>query len=290
MLPLPTSENPMAGGRKARVSREAPAERHQGGGLSVDSAPSGVKDRSLLRAQVGRATPGLTTCAREVPRLGTLAAQDCWGNHERMEVRPPASAVAYIRVSSKAQDLATQRAAIERAAVGRGDAIVHWYAEKASAKTIAREELQRLRADVRAGKVGRLYVYRLDRLARSGIRDTLEIVEELRAHKVDLVTISDGFDLNGPAAEVILAVMAWAAKMERLAINERISAARDRLAAEGRPWGRPSRFTATDRCKMAKLRDEGRSIRQIAMAVKAPRSSVALALRKPATRAQRAVQ
>ena len=109
---------------------------------------------------------------------------------------------------------------------------------------------------------------------------TLEIVEELRAHRVDLVTISDGFDLDGPAAEVILAVMAWTAKMERLAINERISAARDRLAAEGRPWGRPSRFTPADRRKMAKLRDEGRTIREIAVALKIPRSSVARAVRR----------
>lgn len=38
--------------------------------------------------------------------------------------------------------------------------------------------------------------------------------------------MADGIDLNGPAAEVVLAVLAWAAKMERLAINERISAAR----------------------------------------------------------------
>jgi DNA invertase Pin-like site-specific DNA recombinase len=47
----------------------------------------------------------------------------------------------------------------------------------------------------------------------------------------------------GPEAEVILAVMAWAAKMERLAINERIAAARERLAGEGRPWGRPPRLS-----------------------------------------------
>ena len=57
------------------------------------------------------------------------------------------------------------------------------------------------------------------------------------------MTVADGFDLAGPVAEVVLAVMAWAAKMERLAINERIAAARERLAEEGRPWGRPSRIT-----------------------------------------------
>jgi len=125
------------------------------------------------------------------------------------------NAAAYVRVSSKAQDHASQRAAIERTAIARGDRVTRWYAEKKSAKTIARDELQRLRADVRAGHVRKLYVFRLDRLARSGIRDTFEVVEELRAHGCELVTVADGFDLNGPAAEVVLAVMAWAAKMAR---------------------------------------------------------------------------
>jgi DNA invertase Pin-like site-specific DNA recombinase len=186
---------------------------------------------------------------------------------------------AYVRVSSKAQDHASQRSAIERVAAARGEPITVWYSEKRSAKTIAREELQRLRADVRAGRVSKLYVYRLDRLARSGIRDTFEVVEELRAHGCKLVTVSDGFDLEGPAAEVVLAVMAWAAKMERLAINERISAARERLAAEGRPWGRPSRFSASDIEKMRAYRCSGKSIRDIAVALKIPRSSVAYALK-----------
>jgi hypothetical protein len=47
------------------------------------------------------------------------------------------------------------------------------------------------------------------------------------------VNVADGFDLNGPHAEVIIAVLAWAAKMERLATAERIAAARERIEAEG---------------------------------------------------------
>lgn len=58
-----------------------------------------------------------------------------------------------------------------------------------------------------------------------------EVVEELRAHGCQVVAVADGFDLEGPAAEVVLAVMAWAAKVERLSINERIASARDRLEA-----------------------------------------------------------
>jgi DNA invertase Pin-like site-specific DNA recombinase len=184
-------------------------------------------------------------------------------------------ATAYLRVSSRAQDYPTQKSAIERAATARDDTITDWRAEKRSGKTLARPELDRLRADARAGHVRRLYVFKLDRLTRSGIRDTFEVIEELRAHGAELVSVSDGFALDGPAAEVVLAVMAWAAKMERLAINERISAARERVEAEGRSWGRPSRLDPRTRDRVVAMKQAGKSVREIAVALKVPKSTVA---------------
>ena len=50
------------------------------------------------------------------------------------------NAAAYVRVSSKAQDDATQRSAIERAARARGDAIADWRSEKRGARTMARSD------------------------------------------------------------------------------------------------------------------------------------------------------
>lgn len=189
------------------------------------------------------------------------------------------TAAAYVRVSSKAQDLATQRSAIARAAEVRGDAIGETYAEKVSGRSIDRPELNRLRADARAGKVRRLYVFRIDRLARSGIRDVFEVVEELRRCGVEIVSVADGFSLDGPAADVVLAVMAWAAQMERSAIGERISAARERLRREGKAWGRPPRMSAEQRAQAAAMKAAGRSVRQIAVALKVPRATVARALK-----------
>jgi DNA invertase Pin-like site-specific DNA recombinase len=187
-------------------------------------------------------------------------------------------AAAYIRVSFKSQTLDMQRAAIERAARARRDTITDWYSDKLSAKTLSRPGLERLRQAAREGRVPRLYAYRLDRLARSGIRDTFEVIEELRGHACELVTVADGFDLAGPAAEVVLAVMAWAAKMERLAINERIAAARVRLEQEGRSWGRPPRLTPFQKARIAELRRRGKTIREIAIAVHVPHATVGRAL------------
>jgi DNA invertase Pin-like site-specific DNA recombinase len=185
---------------------------------------------------------------------------------------------AYIRVSSRAQDHATQRAAIERVAAARGDEITTWFAEKKGAKSLVRTELHQLRTEAREGRISKLYVFRIDRLARSGIRDTFEVVEELRAHGVQIVTVADGFDLTGPAAEVVLAVMAWAAQMERLAIGERIAAARERIEAEGGRWGRPSRVDGATRERAVKLKASGKTVRDIARTLKVPRSTIARAL------------
>ena len=71
---------------------------------------------------------------------------------------------------------ATQRSVIERAADARGDEIEAWYAEKRSAKTMDRAELQRVLAAARADELQgvRLYLFRLDRSTRTGIADILD--------------------------------------------------------------------------------------------------------------------
>src|SRR5205807_740433 len=148
----------------------------------------------------------------------------------------------FVRVSSRAQDLGMQKAAIERAAAARGDTIEVWYSEKRSGKLLARPELDRLRADARAGRVGRVYLFRLDRLTRRGTTNTFKAVEKWRPAGDQHLNRSGRLPANRPGRRGHPAVMAWAAKMERLAINERISAARERVEAEGGKWGRPPRL------------------------------------------------
>lgn len=188
------------------------------------------------------------------------------------------AAAAYVRVSSKSQDDRTQRSAIRRAAAARGDTIARWFAEKASATRNDRPALLELREAARRGELTRLYVFRLDRLSRTGIRDTLGLLHELEGAGCQVVTLADGFTLDpGPARDAIVAVMAWAAQMERAALGERISAARARVEASGKAWGRPRRLDYDRLAKKAwDMRvKEKRTVRAIAMALKIPRSSVA---------------
>jgi len=185
---------------------------------------------------------------------------------------------AYLRVSSRSQSLATQRAAIKKAAAARGDKIDMWHEEKRSGAKLARPVLDKVRELVRLGNIRKLYVFRIDRLTRSGIRDTLAILEEFHRGGCEVASLEDGFALEGPSAEVILAVMAWAAQMERLALGERISAARARVEAAGGRWGRPSRVAELLATRIRMAREAGDSIRELAARFKVPRSTVAAVL------------
>lgn len=186
---------------------------------------------------------------------------------------------AYLRVSSAGQDAQSQRAALERAAAARGDQIGEWYSEKQSGRALARPELARLRADVRAGRVRRLYVFRLDRLTRTGIRDTLALLDEFKAGGCRVTTIADGFDVDGPAADVVCSVLAWVAEMERAALLERMAAARARVEASGGRWGRPRRMTDAEVAKMVAAAP-GATVRELAQRFKVPRSTVQRALKR----------
>ncbi len=198
------------------------------------------------------------------------------------------TAVAYIRVSSRGQDHTMQRSAIVKAAASRGDTITTWHAEKRSASTNDRPALARLLADVRAGKVRRLFVWRLDRLTRSGIADTLALVREMRELGVEVVNLADGFTIPPPGvegsaariAELILAILAWAAEMELLTRRERIAARRELAEERGEPWGRPSRLTPAVRERIATLRAAGATVREVAIKLHIPRATVGRAVSK----------
>lgn len=190
--------------------------------------------------------------------------------------------VAYLRVSSASQTSAMQRDAIARAAAARGDVVADWIEDRFTGGGAHPPGLQSLTQGAREGAWSRCYVYRLDRLSRRGIRDLLSIVEGLEGAGVELVSVADGFDLRGPAREVILAVIAWAASMERAAIGERISDARRRVEAKGGSWGRPPRMTEAQIERARALKAKGKSHRKIAATLGIPLSTVARAvIQKP---------
>ena len=182
---------------------------------------------------------------------------------------------AYLRVSSRSQNAKTQQDAIRQASHARAQTVTRWYFEALSGKTRDRPELKALLDDAHRGEITKLWVFRLDRLTRSGIRDTLNLLEELVSSGCQVLSVADGFALDGPFSDVILSVIAWAAQMERAATGDRIAAARVRVEASGRTWGRPIRLLSLEvGQKIRALAADKVPIRMIAQTVRVPKSTV----------------
>src|SRR5512139_1227128 len=93
-----------------------------------------------------------------------------------------------------------------------------------------RPALQRLLAEVRAGKIDVIVVYKVDRLTRS-LADFAKLVELFDAHGVSFVSVTQQFNTTTSMGRLTLNVLLSFAQFEREVTAERI---RDKIAASKR--------------------------------------------------------
>jgi DNA invertase Pin-like site-specific DNA recombinase len=96
-----------------------------------------------------------------------------------------------------------------------------------SGATTDRPGLQRLLADVTAGRVDTIVVYKIDRLTRS-LADFAKIVEILDAKGASFVSVTQQFNTTSSMGRLTLNILLSFAQFEREVIGERI---RDKIAA-----------------------------------------------------------
>ncbi len=96
-----------------------------------------------------------------------------------------------------------------------------------SGGTVERPALQTLLADIEAGKVDVIVVYKVDRLTRS-LSDFAKIVDVLDTHGVSFVSITQQFNTTTSMGRLTLNVLLSFAQFEREVTGERI---RDKIAA-----------------------------------------------------------
>jgi DNA invertase Pin-like site-specific DNA recombinase len=96
-----------------------------------------------------------------------------------------------------------------------------------SGGTMGRPALQRLLADITAGQVDIVVVYKIDRLTRS-LADFAKIVEILDARGASFVSVTQQFNTTTSTGRLTLNVLLSFAQFEREVIGERI---RDKIAA-----------------------------------------------------------
>ncbi len=110
-----------------------------------------------------------------------------------------------------------------------------------SGKNTQRPDFKRLLKDIKAGKIGVLYVYRLDRFSRS-IADFGQLWEVLQAHQVEFVSVSENFDTKTPMGRAMLHIIMVFAQLERETTAQRVKDNYYRRAALGTWPGGPGPY------------------------------------------------
>jgi site-specific DNA recombinase len=99
-----------------------------------------------------------------------------------------------------------------------------------SGASLDRPALQKLLADVQAGTIDIVLVYKVDRLTRS-LADFAKLIELFDAHGVSFVSVTQSFNTSSSMGRLTLNVLLSFAQFEREVIGERV---RDKVAASKR--------------------------------------------------------
>jgi len=124
-----------------------------------------------------------------------------------------------------------------------------------------RPQLDALLAVCRKRLVDAVVVYRYDRFARS-LRQLVNALEEFRSLGIEFISLHEGVDTSTPNGRLIFGIFASIAEFERELIRDRVKSGIAAARSKGIKLGRPR--VNVDTAKIASLRRQGRSIREIA--------------------------
>jgi DNA invertase Pin-like site-specific DNA recombinase len=164
--------------------------------------------------------------------------------------------VGYTRVSTVAQTLDQQEAALAAAGVTRT------FSDIMSGARDDRPGLAALLDYVREGDA--VVVWKLDRLGRNTLH-ILETVKTLTDRGVTLISTSDGIDSSTAAGRMVIAVLASMAEFERELVKERTALKRHASRASGTMFGRPKKVADAGHIATARrMRADGHTARDVA--------------------------
>ena len=90
-----------------------------------------------------------------------------------------------------------------------------------SGKNTDRPDFQRMMAEIQAGKIRRVIVYRLDRISRSTL-DFATMIEAFQKYNVDFSSTTEKFDTGTPVGKAMLMTVMVFAQLERETIQQRV--------------------------------------------------------------------
>jgi DNA invertase Pin-like site-specific DNA recombinase len=182
-----------------------------------------------------------------------------------------ASIYARVSTSNNGQDPRVQTRDLGEFCERRGWTLVPEYVDVGISGTKEkRPALDRLMSDAHRRKFDVVVVWRFDRFARS-VSHLLRALETFQALGIEFVSLSEQMDTSTPTGKMVFTVLGAVAELERSLIVERVKAGLRNARAKGRTLGRPR--AVVDARKIATLRAQGRSWREISQAMKIPPST-----------------
>jgi DNA invertase Pin-like site-specific DNA recombinase len=141
----------------------------------------------------------------------------------------------YARVSTDAQDLATQLADLKAAGCAKV------FQEKLTGANAERPQLKRMMAALDPGDM--VIITAVDRLARDPT-DLMVLARDMKQAGAGLRSLAEpALDTTSEFAEIILAMLGVAAKLHRKRILENTARGRDHAKAQGVKFGRKPKLT-----------------------------------------------
>lgn len=193
-------------------------------------------------------------------------------------------AALYLRVSTDGQVVENQRPDLLAIARARGLEVLEEYEETESAAK-HRPVFARMLEDAHRARFQVLLIWSIDRFGRNmigNVADVLELdrvgVKVVSARESWLDTTADPL-----LRKFLIMIFSWVAEKERARLVERTRAGMARAAAEGRRPGRPRRVTPQLLSAALRMAQDGRSLRQMAVALKVPRATLGRALEAAAS-------
>ena len=164
--------------------------------------------------------------------------------------------IGYARVSTTGQKLEAQIEQLRNAGCER------IYQEKRTGYDRKRVQLERMLSDI--SDADTLIVTSLDRLARS-THDLLEITRSLGAQGANFKSLREPWaDTTSPMGKFLLTVFSGLSELELSLIKDRTEAGRQSARKRGVKFGRKPKLTTHQQSEVARMLNEGRSIRSIA--------------------------
>ncbi len=132
---------------------------------------------------------------------------------------------AYIRVSTKDQNNAGQKEVVLNWLIANGIdlASVEWYEDVECGQKFSRKGLDRLEADIFAGKVKTVVVYKIDRLARRLV-EGINLLQSWCDKGVRFISVTQQVDITGAMGRMVAAIMLGFAEIETEYRKERQAA------------------------------------------------------------------